>query len=130
MMKGLNKVTLIGNLGKDVEFNTLSDGISVAKFSLATSESYRDKQGQIKTETEWHSIVLWQKLAELAHKYLKKGSSIYLEGKIKTRNYEDKTGVKRYVTEIIGDQLLMLDRTENTDTAKADIDATPKNPFG
>ena len=100
-MRGLNKVTLIGNLGKDVELQTLEGNLQVAKFSLATSETYKDEKGQAHTNTEWHSIVLWRGLADHAPKYLTKGSMIYLEGKIKTRSYEDKAGDKRYVTGII-----------------------------
>lgn len=102
---------LIGNLGKDPEIQQLEGGYTVAKFSLATSESYKDKEGNTKTETEWHNVVAWRSLAEVAGKYLKKGSTIYLEGKIKTRNYEDKAGVKKYVTEIIADSLIMLDKS-------------------
>ena len=111
-MKGLNKITLIGNLGKDPEVQTLEGNIKVAKFSLATSESYKDDKGQRHTQTEWHSVVLWRGLAELAEKYLHKGSTVYLEGKNKTRSYDDKQGVKRYVTEIIGEQVLLLDKKE------------------
>jgi single-strand DNA-binding protein len=109
-MRGLNKVTLIGNLGKDPETQTLEGGVSLAKFSLATTESYKDDKGTLHSETEWHNVILWRGLADLAAKYLKKGSSIYLEGKIKTRSYEDKTGIKKYVTEIIGESFIMLDK--------------------
>jgi single-strand DNA-binding protein len=119
-MRGLNKVTLIGNLGKEPEMNTLEGGITVAKFSLATTESYRDKEGNVQSETEWHSIVAWRNLAELAGKYLRKGSHIYLEGKIKSRSYEDKEGNKKYVTEIIADSFIMLDKP----TDKAEINAS------
>jgi single-strand DNA-binding protein len=97
-MKGLNKVMLVGNVGKDPEVSVLEGNIKVAKFSLATSESYKDQQGQTHTQTEWHSIVLWRALAEVAEKYITKGSLIYLEGKNKTRSYDDKQGSKRYVT--------------------------------
>ncbi len=101
---------LVGNLGKDPEINHLeSSGVAVAKFSLATSESYMNKEGQRVDQTEWHNIVLWRGLAEIADKYLRKGSRIYLEGKLRYRSYEDKDGVKRYATEIIGDQMVMLD---------------------
>jgi single-strand DNA-binding protein len=103
-MLGLNKVTLIGNPG----IKMLEGNIKVAKFSLATTESYKDKDGNVQSETEWHSVVAWRNLAEIAQKYLKKGSTIYLEGKIKTRNYEDKDGNKKYVTEIIADNFMML----------------------
>ncbi len=112
-MKGLNKVMLIGNLGKDPEVQNLEGGYTVAKFSLATTESYKDKEGNTKSETEWHNIVAWRNLAEVAAKYLKKGSTIYLEGKIKTRSYEDKAGAKKYVTEIIADNFIMLSRTSD-----------------
>jgi single-strand DNA-binding protein len=112
-MKGLNKVLLLGNLGKDPEVSTLENNIKVAKFTLATSESYRDDSGKIHTHTEWHTVILWRALADFAEKYLRKGSSIHLEGKIRTRSYEDKQGAKRYVTEIIGDDIILLDKKEN-----------------
>jgi single-strand DNA-binding protein len=118
-MRGLNKVTLIGNLGKDPEIQTLEGGVSVAKFSVATTEAYRDKQGDLQSDTEWHNIVAWRNLAELAGKYLHKGSHIYLEGKLKSRSYEDKDGNRKYVTEIIAESLIMLDKP----TDKAEINA-------
>ncbi len=111
-MRGLNKVTLIGNLGKEPEIQILEGNVAVAKFSLATSETFRDSQGKTQTQTEWHSVVLWRGLAELAEKYLQKGSMIYLEGKIKTRSYVDKNNEKKFVTEIIGESFLMLDKPE------------------
>jgi single-strand DNA-binding protein len=116
-MRGLNKVTLIGNLGKPPEVQTLEGNITVAKFTLATTESFKDSNGQSHSNTEWHNVVLWRNLADLAAKYLKKGSSIYLEGKLKTRSYDDKSGEKRYVTEIIGDNLIMLDKPKGTHEA-------------
>ncbi len=109
-MRGLNRVTLIGNLGNVPEFQVLEGGISVAKFSLATTEIFKDKNGQNHSDTEWHTVVLWRSLADLAHQYLKKGSLVYIEGKIKTRNYDNKDGSKRYVSEIIAEQLIMLDK--------------------
>jgi single-strand DNA-binding protein len=109
-MKGVNKVILVGNLGDNPEIKTLDGNIKVAKFSLATNETFRDSNGQNQTLTEWHNIVVWRGLADLAEKYLHKGSTIYIEGKIKTRSYEDSHGDKRYVTEIIGDQVVMLDK--------------------
>jgi single-strand DNA-binding protein len=112
IMRGLNKVTLIGNLGKDPELQSLEENIQVAKFSLATTETYKDKAGNSRADTEWHTIVLWRNMATLAAKYLKKGSMIYLEGKIKTRSYDDKEGTKRYVTEIIGESFIMLDKPD------------------
>lgn len=97
-MRGINKVILVGHLGKDPEVNHLEGGIAVAKFTLATTEVYNDKNGERKEQTEWHNIVCWRKLAEVAEKYLKKGSAIYLEGKIKSNNYTDKDNIKRYRT--------------------------------
>ncbi len=111
-MRGLNKVTLIGNLGSDPEVQELQGNVKVAKFSVATTEHYKDAQGETNTITDWHSIVLWRGLADLAEKYLRKGSLVYLEGKLKNRSYEDKEGRKRYVTEVIGDQLIMLDKRD------------------
>ena len=114
IMKGLNKVQLIGNLGKDPEINLLEGNIQVAKFTLATTETYRNKTGELITDTEWHNIVLWRGLAEIAAKYLVKGSMVYIEGKIKTRHYDDKEGVRKYVTEIVADEMIMLEKkTDN-----------------
>ena len=107
-MAGVNKVILIGNLGKDPEVRHLDNGVAVANFSLATTESYTNKQGDRVNQTEWHNIVLWRGLAEVAEKYLKKGSSVYIEGKIKTRKWEDKEGINRYNTEILADNMTML----------------------
>jgi single-strand DNA-binding protein len=112
-MKGLNKVTLIGNLGNDPNIQTLEGNTKVAKFSLATSESFRDSNGQNQTITDWHNIVLWRGLAEIVEKYLHKGSLVYIEGKLKTRNYDDKDGQRKYVTEIVAEQLLLLDKKES-----------------
>jgi single-strand DNA-binding protein len=111
-MIGLNKVTLIGNLGIDPETKTINEKLVLTKFTLATTESYKDEKGEKHSATEWHNIVLWNKQAELAAKYLKKGSKIYLEGKIKTRSYENKEGIKKQVTEIIVEHFLMLDKPE------------------
>lgn len=107
-MAGINKVILVGNLGKDPEVRYLDNGVAVANFSLATTENYKNKEGERVSQTEWHNIVLWRGLAEVAEKYLKKGASIYVEGKIKTRKWEDKEGVTRYTTEILGDNMTML----------------------
>src|SRR5688572_25617587 len=108
-MAGVNKVILLGNLGKDPEVRHLEGGVAVARLTLATNESYKDKSGKRIEQTEWHNIVLWRGLAEVAEKYLKKGSQIYLEGKIRTRSWEDKEGVKKYTTEIVADTFTMLD---------------------
>jgi single-strand DNA-binding protein len=108
--KSLNKVTLIGNLGKDPELSYTASGVAVAKFSIATNERWKDQDGNPQERTEWHNIVAWRKLAEICGQYLKKGSKVYLEGKLQTRSWDDKnTGVKRYTTEIIADDLIMLD---------------------
>jgi len=106
-MAGINKVILVGNLGKDPEVRHLEGGTTVANFTMATTEVYKDKSGNRKEQTEWHNIVVWRGLADIAEKYLKKGSTIYLEGKIKTRSY-DKDGSKHYTTDIIADSFTML----------------------
>ncbi|MDD4847468.1 MAG: single-stranded DNA-binding protein [Bacteroidales bacterium] len=113
MANGLNKVMLLGNLGKDPDIQVLDSAVKKASFSLATSETYRDKEGARVDKVEWHNIVVWRGLAETAEKYLHKGSKIYLEGKIRTRNYQDQTGATRYITEIVGDSFIMLDRKED-----------------
>lgn len=111
-MRGLNKVTLIGNLGKDPEVTKLPKGGQVAKFAMATNESYRDKDGKMHTITDWHQVVAWQQLAEVAEKYLRKGGHLYLEGRLKNRSYEDKEGKTCYVTEIVAESFLLLDKPE------------------
>ena len=108
IMAGVNKVILVGNLGKDPEVRYLDNGVAVANFSLATTENYKNKLGERVSQTEWHNIVLWRGLAEVAEKYLKKGASVYIEGKIKTRKWEDKDGKTRYNTEILVDNMNML----------------------
>ena len=107
-MAGVNKVILVGNLGKNPEVRYLDNGVAVANFSLATTENYKNKEGERVNQTEWHNIVLWRGLAEVAEKWLKKGSSVYVEGKIRTRKWEDKDGNTRYSTEILGDNMTML----------------------
>ncbi|MBB6612950.1 single-stranded DNA-binding protein [Pontibacter sp. Tf4] len=111
-MASVNKVILIGNLGKDPEVRHLEGGVAVARFPLATSESYKDKNGQRVEKTEWHNIVLWRGLAEVAEKFLKKGQSVFIEGKIRTSQYQDKEGNQRYSTEIVADNMTMLTRGE------------------
>lgn len=115
-MAGVNKVILIGNLGKDPEVRSLEGGVKVANFSLATSESYKDKSGNRVDQTEWHNIVLWRSLAEVAEKYLRKGMQIYLEGKLRTRSWEDKEGNKRYTVEIVGDTFTILTKKNQEDS--------------
>jgi single-strand DNA-binding protein len=115
-MAGVNKVILVGNLGKDPEVKYLDSGVAVANFSLATTENYKNKEGERVSQTEWHNIVLWRGLAEVAEKWLKKGSSVYIEGKIKTRKWEDKDGNTRYNTEILADNMTMLGGKSNADS--------------
>lgn len=107
-MAGVNKVILIGNLGKDPDIFSFENGVKKASFPLATTESYKDKEGNRVDQTEWHNIVLWRGLAEVAEKYLNKGKQIFLEGRIRTRSWDDKDGNKRYTTEILGDNMTML----------------------
>lgn len=108
----LNKVMLIGNVGKDPEVRHLESGASVASFPLATSERFKDRNGEYQEQTEWHNIVCWRNLAETVEKYIAKGSQVYIEGKIRTRNWQDQSGQKRYTTEIIADNIQMLGRRQ------------------
>lgn len=105
---------LIGNLGKDPDIQFLEGNIAVAKFPLATTETYKDRNGKLISQTEWHTVVLWRGLAELAQKYLHKSSLVYIEGRLKTRSWEDKEHNKKFATEIIGDNLIMLDKRSDT----------------
>jgi single-strand DNA-binding protein len=124
-MRGVNRVILIGNLGKDPEVQHLDGNIAVAKFPLATTETHKDKNGNLVSQTEWHTIVLWRGLAELALKYLHKGSLVYIEGRLRTRNWEDKDKNKRSITEIVGDNLVMLDKRKESDTdINKDVDVS------
>lgn len=115
MAGSVNKVILIGNLGKDPEVRYLESGVPVANFSIATSESFTDKNtGEKREITDWHNIVLWRGLATVAEKYLKKGQKVYIEGKLKTRSWNDENQQTRYTTEVIADQMTMLSRAENS----------------
>jgi len=137
-MSGINKVILVGNLGKDPEVRHLEGGAVVAKFPLATSETYKTKDGQRVDQTEWHNIVMWRGLAESAEKYLHKGTLVYIEGKIRTRSWEDKEGHKRYATEIVADTMTMLGgkksedhsngHSENKSTQSQDETTSPTEP--
>lgn len=111
-MAGVNKVILVGNLGKDPEVRHLEGGAAVANFPIATTEVYKDKTGTRQEQTEWHNIVVWRGLAEVAEKYLKKGMTIYIEGKLRTRSWDDKEGHKRYTTEVVGDTFTILSKKE------------------
>lgn len=121
-MAGVNKVILVGNLGRDPEIMTFDNGVKKASFSMATSESYKNKEGNRVDQTEWHNIILWRGLAEVAERFLNKGSKIYLEGKIKTRSYEQ-DGIKKYVTEIFGDNFVMLDSRRDSSEIPPEIAA-------
>ena len=109
----INKVILIGNLGRDPEVKFLEGNVAVAKFSVATNESYKDKKGDWQTVTEWHDVVAWRALAERAEKQLKKGSQVYVEGKLTHRKYQDKDGIDRYVTEVVANSFRILDRRDS-----------------
>jgi single-strand DNA-binding protein len=106
----VNKVILVGNVGKDPETRYLDDSTAISKFPMATSETYKNRSGERVSTTEWHNIVLWRGLAQVAEKYVKKGTQLYIEGRIKTRSYDDSDGNKKYITEIVGDQMQLLGR--------------------
>ncbi len=108
MANGLNKAILIGNLGQDPEMRYTQSGVAVANFNIATSETWKNKEGEKETRTEWHRIVAFGKLGEICGEYLAKGKQVYIEGRIQTRDWEDKEGVKRYTTEIVANQMIML----------------------
>lgn len=141
-MSGINKVILVGHLGKDPEVRHLEGGVTVASFPLATSETF-NKDGKRVEQTEWHNIVLWRGLAEVASKYLQKGKLVYIEGKLRTRSFEDKERVKKYVTEVVAENFTMLGRksdfeapsngqentTKTEDTYVSPVDETGDLPF-
>lgn len=114
-MSGINKVILVGHLGKDPEVRHLDGGVSVASFPLATSETF-NKDGRKIEQTEWHNIVMWRGLADVAAKYLQKGKLVYIEGKLRTRSFEDKGGIKKYTTEIVAENFTILGRKSDFDT--------------
>lgn len=111
-MAGINKAILVGRLGKDPEIKYLPSGTAVANFTIATSESYKDKEGQKQEKTEWHRIVTFGKLAEICGEYLAKGKQVYIEGRIQTRSWDDKDGNKKYMTEIVANTMQMLGKAE------------------
>lgn len=133
-MRGVNHVFLIGNLGKDPEIQYIEGNIPVTKFPLATTESFKDKKGQVVPQTEWHNIVLWRGLAELAAKYLHKGSLVHIEGSLRTRSWEDKDKNRRFMTEIVATNMVMLDKrnsevrldTEDGHSTFVDTDHVPR----
>ncbi len=117
MAGSVNKVILIGNLGRDPEMRYLENGVGVARFSIATSESFTDKNtGEKREITDWHNIVLWRGLAKVAETYLKKGMKVYVEGKLKTRSWQDENNQTRYSTEVVADQMTMLSRAEGNNS--------------
>ena len=122
-MAGVNKVILVGNLGKDPEIKYLEGNIARVHFSLATTETYKDKNGNRTEQTEWHNIVIWRALAESAQKILKKGTQVYLEGKILTRQWNDKDGAKKQITEINCEKFIVLERRDSANTDSKGFDA-------
>jgi len=123
----VNKVILVGNVGKDPEVRYLENGVAVAKFPLATSENYKNKSGERVSNTEWHNIVAWRGLAEIAEKYVKKGNQLFIEGKLASRSWDDKEGNKRYITEVIVNNMQMLDkRNQSSDNQPAAAVVEPK----
>lgn len=128
-MRGVNRVMLIGNLGRDPDLQYLEGNIAVAKFPLATTETFKDKNGNLVSQTEWHTVVLWRGLAELAQKYLHKGSLVFIEGRLRTRNWEDKDKIKRFSTEIVGDNLVMLDKRKESEYHGGDTHNDDNNSF-
>ena len=127
-MSGINKVILVGHLGKDPEVRHLEGGVTVASFPLATSETFT-KDGRKIEQTEWHNIVMWRGLADIASKYLQKGKLVYIEGKLRTRSFEDKEGHKKYTTEIVAENFTMLGRKTDFDNGNDNngSEASPKN---
>ena len=124
MAGSVNKVILIGNLGKDPEVRHLENGAVVANFSIATSETYTDRNtGQKVENTDWHNIVVWRGLAEVVEKYVKKGHKVYVEGKLRTRSWQDKEGNTRYTTEVVADEMTMLTRPDSA------ANPAPQNPY-
>ena len=136
MPKSVNKVILVGNVGKDPEIKYTPSGIPVGKFSLATNERFKDKNGEFQERTEWHSIVAWQRLAEIVGEYVAKGSKLYVEGKIQTSSWEDRqSGERKYRTQIVARDLVLLASRGNvengqaaTDHASAETEAAPTAP--
>lgn len=119
----VNKVILIGNLGKDPEVRTLETGVKMVRFPIATSENYTDKAtGEKRSITDWHNIVIWRGLAEVAGKYLKKGQKVYIEGKLKTRSWKDEAGIVKYSTEVVADNMTMLSSRQETSETSSQPD--------
>ncbi len=130
MARGINKCIIVGNLGDDPTIRYMPNGNAVANFTVATSESWKDQQGQMQERTEWHRIVLYNRLAEIAGEFLKKGAKVYLEGKLRTREWQDQQSQKRYTTEIICHEMQMLDRQQQQNGAPATQGQRPQNNAG
>lgn len=129
MAGSVNKVILIGNLGRDPEVRYLESGVPVARFSIATSESYTDKTtGEKREVTDWHNIVLWRGLAKVTESYVKKGMKVYIEGKLKTRSWQDENNQTRYSTEVVADQMTMLSRADDTQQRNNYPDSVENKP--
>jgi single-strand DNA-binding protein len=126
-MRGINRVTLVGNLGKDPELKTIQDNLSVVRITLATTETYLLKDGNRQSQTEWHTIIAWRGLATLAASYLQKGSLVYIEGTIHYRQYNNKNGLKVQVTEIIADKLVILDKKQPHNSSASQTGELPSN---
>jgi len=128
-MASLNKVMLIGNLGKDPEVRFTTSGTAVASFSIATSERFKGKSGDWEERTEWHNVVLWGKLAEIAGEYLAKGKTVYIEGRLQTRKWQDRDGKDRYTTEIVGEKMQMLSAKGDGGARNSGGGASPATSF-
>lgn len=126
MARGINKVILVGNLGADPEVRYTPSGTAVANFNLATNESYKNRDGEMVEKTEWHRIVVWDRLAEICGEYLKKGSQVYIEGSLQTRQYEDKDGVTKYTTEIKCREMQILGSRDGAGGSSDDYDQRPQ----
>jgi single-strand DNA-binding protein len=126
-MRGVNRVILIGNLGKDPDMQYLEGNIAVAKFPLATTETYKDRNGNMASQTEWHTVVLWRGLADLAQKFLRKGSLVFVEGRLRNRVWDDKDKNRHFSTEVVGDSIVMLDKRKENGEAPAQFNTPETN---
>ncbi len=124
-MSGVNKVILVGNLGADPTMRHTPSGSAVVNFNVATSETFKNKNGEKETRTEWHRVVAWARLAEICNEYLKKGKQVYIEGRLQTRSWEDQSGTKKYSTEVVANNMVMLGRAGDTpmDVPSQDVPA-------
>ena len=121
----LNKVMFIGNVGKDPEIRHLENDVAVVTLPIATTERFKDRSGTVKEQTEWHNVVFWRNLAEIVEKHVRKGSQVFIEGRLRTRNWEDQSGQKRYVTEIVADTMRLLGKRPDSDNKPATLSTEP-----